>query len=236
MTGSAFRSNSSGRVFTSAYSSPPASPVEGDIWLPSDSFYMLRRSASAWVPWGPLFPFTLPPDDAGLSWSNQGGATSDDSDGSLFIAVTNGSSEVLRTLHKTAPATPWTLTVAFLFTSPPTATGYCGLVFRESSSGKTHAFRVHHDGSISSTKHDSAGAGVAHYVQTSILPPAGCYWFRIADNGTNRVCSFSSDGEEWATVHTVGRTDYLTADQAGIFVGGNNSARVAMRVLSWTGV
>lgn len=228
-----------GDTLSSAYASAPSSPVAGDLWLPTDSFYILRHNGSAWVPWGPLDPMVLPPSQSTFSWSNQGSATATDDKGTLLVSVTNGAGEVLRTLHKSTPATPWSLIVAFEPILYHAAACYCGLVFRESSSGNTHAFRFHHDGTLTSTKHDSGGAGVAHYVGATainlVIRPVN--WLKIEDNGTNRICSYSSDGgREWIVFHTVSRTDYLTANQAGVFVGGNNSNRAAMRVLSFAGI
>lgn len=188
----------------------------------------------------PIAPFTTPPDDATLTWGNQGSATATEGDRSLLMSVVNGSSEVLRTLHKATPGTPWALTVAFQFIAGAlTTSAYCGLVFRESAGGTTHAFRYQNDGAYGSVKHDAAGAGLAFYSgfpTTAVVVPYVCHWMRIEDNGTNRICSLSPDGVEFWTFHSIGRTDYLTANQAGICIGGNNSARVAMRVLSWSGI
>lgn len=185
----------------------------------------------------PFSAYTPPPLVSTLSWGLQGTATAVDDDDSFLLSVVNGGTEIARTLHKTVPATPWALTVRFAPILHPVATGYCGLAFRQSSNGITHLFRYEQNGALASTKHDAAGAGSAHYVTpVGWLVDGHRPWFRIEDNGTNRICSVSYDGEEFITFHTVTRTDYLTADQAGVFVGGNNSVRAAMRVLHWTGI
>ena len=54
---------------------------------------------------------------------------------------------------------------------------------------------------------------------------------RITDNGTNRITYISNDGYYWHTLSTIGRTDYITANQYGFFIGGNNSAYLAMHLL-----
>jgi len=60
---------------------------------------------------------------------------------------------------------------------------------------------------------------------------------RIADNNTNRICSVSADGQNWIEVHSVGRTDFLTADQVGFMIRPTNSATpnigTGVSVLSW---
>ncbi len=59
-------------------------------------------------------------------------------------------------------------------------------------------------------------------------------WLRIEDDNTNRKCSFSTDGQNWIVFHTVGRTDFLTADEVGFFVDSNTTSLApAMNLLSW---
>ena len=41
----------------------------------------------------------------------------------------------------------------------------------------------------------------------------GALWVKLQDDNTNRIVSFSSDGERWLAFHTIGRTDFLTADE-----------------------
>ena len=62
-------------VQTAAMASEPASGmVTGDLFLPSNGFYLERYSGSAWVPWGPIWPMTKPVD-GDYAWINQGSAT-----------------------------------------------------------------------------------------------------------------------------------------------------------------
>jgi hypothetical protein len=46
---------------------------------------------------------------------------------------------------------------------------------------------------------------------------------RAADNSTNRICSYSVDGQNWFVFHTVGRTDFLTADEVGFYIDVENA-------------
>jgi hypothetical protein len=59
-------------------------------------------------------------------------------------------------------------------------------------------------------------------------------WFRIQDDGTNRISSISTDGIHWVPFHTVGRTDFLTPDQVGIEAHTENtSLGFYCTLLSW---
>ena len=60
-------------------------------------------------------------------------------------------------------------------------------------------------------------------------------WFQIADDNTNRICSISQDGQNFDTFHSVGRTDFLTADQIGICLRSQTTTGTLARatLISW---
>jgi hypothetical protein len=59
-------------------------------------------------------------------------------------------------------------------------------------------------------------------------------FIRIADNGTNRLCSYSVDGQNWFQFHSVGRTDFLTATEVGFFANdASNTYECGITLLSW---
>jgi len=99
-------SGGSGNVtFTSAYASPPASPASGDVWFPSDGFYILRYSGSAWIPWGQNFPF-IEPINANYAWINQGSASVVTTNGGVYLSTIAENATTLRIRKKAAPSTP----------------------------------------------------------------------------------------------------------------------------------
>ncbi len=59
----------------------------------------------------------------------------------------------------------------------------------------------------------------ANYTAFSVLSLE--WWMRFRDNGTTRFCEISQDGENWITLFSVGRTDFLTPDQVGFFCNAN---------------
>jgi hypothetical protein len=64
---------------------------------------------------------------------------------------------------------------------------------------------------------------------------APVYWIRIADNGTNRIISWSVNGLHFTQVHSVSRTDFITADEVGFFISdsADNKHDPGLTLLSW---
>jgi hypothetical protein len=85
-------------------------------------------------------------------------------------------------------------------------------------------------------KWNSATSSAGAYVAVG-SPVATPMFLRITDDGTNRISSFSTDGVSFTQLHSVGRTNFLTADQVGIFVMTQNGATpnygVYNTLLSW---
>jgi hypothetical protein len=209
-------------IFSSAYASPPATPASGDLWLPTNGHSILRWSGSAWQPWGTLAKLN-PLAVADFAWINQGGATATDSAGGIYMVAPAGTDNI-HLLKKAAPATPYTITVCLI----PDGMVLCnynqvGVAFRESSSGKlvvlgiaegeAHAI-IHQTYSTPTTFNSTVKAAVAN--------PA-LQWLRIADNGTNRIYSYSPDGLNWAVFNTESRATYITANEVGIYISSNNA-------------
>lgn len=210
-------------ITTTTHATRQASAKAGRLHVPSDGVSIGRDTGSAWATWGPVFPLTSPPVSSGFTWINQSTTTvSDVLDALLITSLTGGASD-MHCLVKTAPATPWTVTIGFLFNALTMAgNGHAGLCFRQSSDGKLHRYGIINASGFSlvSSKQTNATTFSAHYIAATIvggfLP--GVIWLRISDNGTNRICSWSADKQNWLPFHTVTRTDFLTADQYGIYI------------------
>lgn len=213
-------------TYTSAFASPPGSPSAGDLWFPSDSFYALRYSGSAWVPWGLLQPMIDPALAAPTTWVNQGTSTLDATFGGIALTpqAVNLSNSV-RMRVKTAPSTPYTITAAFTVVTFDSGSGShatnWGLVWRQTSDGKliTVGLQTGNTGLLRVASFDWAsptdGAPATNFVYLTNYLSVG--WLRITDNGTNRISQISGDGQHWVTLLTEGRTTFLTADQVGFF-------------------
>lgn len=219
----------------SAYGSRAAASNDGNLFLPTDGLTIERDTGSVYEPWGPIFPLTAPPVVADFAWVNQGSAAASDSKGTLSMTAPTNSGDSLRVLKKSAPSTPYTIIAAIL----PTLIGanYCkaSLCWRESSSGKIIDFGVGFSTSfqLSATKWTNATTYSADYASATLLPLTVVF-LRIADDGANRECSYSADGQNWIQIHSVGRTDFMTADEVGILLNVNNTNyTAAMTLLSW---
>jgi len=222
-------------ITTAALASRQAAAKAGRLFLPSNSFYAQRDTGAAWTSWGPIWQLT-PPVAGDFAWVNQGTATSDSTYGGLSLFAPADANNNLKILKKSSPATPYTITACFLINAFKVDYSFCGLMFRQSSDGKiitfvfapndATPFRV--DKWSNETTYSNIYSAVPGQNISSLL------WLRIADNGTNRICSFSTDGYYWYQVHSVGRTDFLAADEIGIVVNSHNATYPARATLiSW---
>lgn len=225
---------------TAAYGSRAAAAVAGKLYLPSDGYYLERDTGAAYASWGPIFPLT-PPVDGDFAWVNQGTGSVTTTYGGVYLYSPTGRTGDQNCIRKkAAPTVPYTIT-AMVSGHMSVAANFSsfGLCFRQSSDGKLHTFSIAHEdatldhfttNSIKWTNETSFSAAYVGYPFT--LP--SYIWLRIADDNTNRVCSYSFNGRNFITVHSVGRTDFLTADEVGFFVNTQNTANeVGMQVYSW---
>lgn len=225
-----------------AYENRPSAGVAGRVFFPTDGLVVQRDTGSAWNAWGPIVPLTDPTIAGPTTWVNQGSsAVSPTNGGIILTGAATGSGANLVLQVKTAPATPYTIT-AYLM--PPCTMGKrfhgYGLCFRQTSTSEIAVLDVLSVGTtgtsflLRSSKYTSATAFSADYTSAIMSP---CPWFRIEDNGTNRICSISANGLNWVQFHSVGRTDFLTADQVGFFVSTENGVAPnldnVVTLLSW---
>lgn len=193
------------------------------------------QDASSGEYYGPVQRIYPPPAMSGWSWFNQGSASYTQTSNAVFLQCPGTGTANIAGLVKAAPSTPYTVTAAFL----PAGLGVnylqSSLCWRASGSGALVTVGVA-NGQLYVSKWDSPTTFSADYVSALALPARGPVYLRLADNGTNRTVAWSADGVSYETVHTVGRTDFLTANQVGFCVNSENSGstyRAAMRLLSW---
>lgn len=188
--------------------------------------------------------FTAPVDGE-FAWINQGGSTVVALDSTILLTAPATAGDSLRIRKQAANATPWVLTVNLLpVTGKQTTTGATyGIGFRQSSDGKLHVLllnQIESGGTIYSIKFTNETTFSATYTSTlysalnvnaHIMP---IRWLRIADDGANRICSYSFDGITWVAFHTVARTDFLTADETLFFANASDAGvATTVRLYSW---
>lgn len=218
-------------TFTSAYASPPGSPASGDLWFPSDSFYTFRYSGSAWIPWVNGVQATLP-IDGDFSWVNQGSASVDASKGGIYLLGPASGSVNVRARVKSAPATPYTITAGF--NTAAVFSQRIGIGFRASGGGEISTIEVLNGDSLAVSNWNSATSFNTAAITSVTAAIPQVVWFRIQDNGTNRIYSYSSDGQNFIVLYTVARTTFLTANQVLFFVNDTGNLYTPnLTLLSW---
>jgi len=237
-------SSASDIVLTDAYGSIPAAGIAGRLFLPTDSHYIFRDNGASWVPFLNGKQVTLPVD-GDYSWDNQGGASVSASSGAIALTVPAVAGDNLRVRYKTAPSVPYVITAAFLVDTRLIDFCQFGLCFRQNSTGELATM------SITSVSAAGDGFGYANYKYTNSTSFSTAYvsaarntrlfqvtpmWLRIEDDNTDRKSYISVDGLTFREVHSVGRTDFLTADQVGFFGNSENTtAGMTVNLLSWHG-
>jgi hypothetical protein len=151
--------------------------------------------------------------------------------------VVPSSTGVLRAEYLTATA-PFTLT-GYIDWSAVNA-NYLGafLTFRSSGGGYVYFGPGYDSGaggwSLDVAKWTNETTFSAHYTQLSLAQIGGTpNWYRIADDNTNRICSYSFNGIDFTPFHTVGRTDFLTANAVGWGVMNSGGSSAIGRLRSW---
>lgn len=179
-----------------------------------------------------------PPVDSAFSWVNQGGSTTATVGRTVVLSVPASATKNNRLRLVAAPATPYSFTAYFRGTADPSNFWNMGLVFYESSSGKHATFDLTMNTTllVGSNKFDSVTSFNSAYL--SVAQPIFPYWpltlLRIADDGTNRICSFSADfGQSWQVFDTETRTDFITADKVGFYANSQNSKPVTTTMYHW---
>lgn len=221
-------------IASDTYANLPAAAKAARTFWPTNSFYITRDNGSAQKHYGPVFPMT-PPVDGNFAWINQGTASVVTTNGGVWLAVPTSAGSNIRVRKYTAPSTPYTITAYIIPHLSVVAGCHAGLIFRQSSDGKLVCFSVlfntHTEFRV--RKYTNATTFSADYSGAVAIAQPYPFWLRIADNGTNRICSYSRDGINFRDFHTVGRTDFLTADEVGFFADAANTGDVGATVLSW---
>ena len=214
---------------------PVANQEIGDLFLVNNGFYACRWNGSAWLPFGPIFPLTDPQLQT-FSWTNQGSASVSTANGGIVLSAPGGSgSDNINIRQQAVPSTPYSITVCITPTLYPAPNNLMGLCWLDSGSGKLIIFCFQNISGVASggiqvgiSKWNSPTAYSSNYT-TFVQPyfPQNQLWLKIRDDGTNRTCSFSADGVNFTILHSVGNTDFLTANQLGFMLssygsGGSN--------------
>lgn len=242
---------SSGGTASDVFSARPAASTAGLLFFPTNALTIERDTGSAWASWGPTWPLVQPPA-SGWSWVNQDSAAVDETLDHFYLeytatSATAGDNVALRC--RTAPATPYTITAAFIPNNLRTTSGagvymYEGLAFRETATSKLESWFVVTNPfasgglwlSVSTwTSATALSAELARYYSAG----KQIWWLRINADGTNLKYYLSSDGVHFhlyisrakATFFTTApdQVCYAVGDAAGVVA----ADKTAMSLISW---
>jgi hypothetical protein len=190
---------------------------------------------------------TAPPTLTNWTWVNQGtGSATDCTVGNragIFMDSNNPAAPGAnyRILKRSAPATPYVITAAVFIGFGKWQFNGAGVGWRQSSDGKFVIFEGTNGGSntgdIRVYKWNSpTSASAAYRSRNTLISANSLMWFRIEDDGTDRKSYWSNDGANFVLFHSVGRTDFLTADE--VMIGVNTESTTAgenavLTVVSW---
>jgi len=198
------------------------------------------------VSYGPVFTVTPPGNISAWTWVNQGSATTDGTNNSLSIIAPANSSESMKLLVKSAPATPYAIYALIRDNalSGGSAGQRCGVAFRESSTGKLVVLQHFintgtPNNAVDVDKFTNPTTFSAAYV-ASAVGPIGQTWYKLKDDGTN--LTFSVCADNLASTHctdytTQGRTNFLASgpDQVGFFADPLNATYgMTCTLVDWT--
>jgi hypothetical protein len=172
---------------------------------------------------------------AAWTWVNQGSASLIDEGGRLTISALPEAGANVHALVKAAPSVPYKITAVIGWMAPPANYVTMGLCFRQSSDGKLAVNFLGYNSAwvIRQAKFTNPTTYSADYKSTANVL-SNPIVLRIADDGTNRISSFSYNGATFWDIQSVGRTDFLTADQVGWFTDSEQTtAPTGITLLSW---
>ena len=166
--------------------------------------------------------YEAPPVDepavADFAWNNQGGATAIDAVGGGIIITSTASSNNLRQLEKSTPATPFSVyaNVRALY-SVANISNSCGIGFRNSTNGRVVLCSVNFsttDPRIIIERWTSVTTFSAA-ILASVISGGGINWLRVDVTSTGFTFFGSSNGWDWVQLATETFAAFLTAAGGG---------------------
>ncbi len=207
---------------------PSALSITGDLTVDGD------LAVTGTVPGS---GFVTPPS-TGWTTTTLGSATFAADGASRLLTVPAVSGDNWRIEYRTPAATSnYTFTAYLDQAFLNTASCFSGICLR-SSGGAYIAFgpAAASGMKLGLMKWNSATSYSADYIRWDVANTLGSLpnWYRFRDDGTTRFAEVSFNGLDWITVHSVGRTDFLTMSQIGWGMNFNNtSVTNTLRLRSW---
>lgn len=207
-----------------------------------DSPYQIIADGSALTYHGPIYKLTKPVN-GDFSWVNQGGATVVTTNGGIYITapVDGASGPNFRIRTKTAPATPYTLTVLLQADLYPADFLMVAIGFRESGTGKLEVLEQVYSaagGGFVLAVENYAGPTTFHATRAffNISNIGLPIWMRLVADGTNISFQWSTSGFGFQTIAQVAKNNYFTTGPDQIFFAAattNATYQAKGHLISW---
>lgn len=177
--------------------------------------------------------------DADFTWVNQGGSsTTDLTNGNIQLDLAKTSGNNARSLVRTAPSTPYEITISLAPCLYADNVSHVGMVFRESSTSKIILFGINGDRELRIqkwTNNTTFSSSVLGWTTWAVpVNP----WMRLGDDGTDLTFSYSPNGYQFQDIYTEGRTSFMAGgpNQVGWYGQANDTTRLAGAILThWSG-
>lgn len=206
-----------------------SSPRDGLMAFSTTEEALFQRAGVNWIGVGAYAAdghvFTNPVDNS-ISWTDlnqaSGTFTEDTTYRRLHIVGDGNATRQVRGWYTASPTVPYSLRLYIGGWSQEVAAGsFLGVGFRQDSTTELVVLEIASNTASGSLvfalgKWNSPTSFNSNYIAGTdihLLPN----WIKLEDDNTNRIISVSWDGIAWTVLHTIGRTDFLTAD--GIFFG-----------------
>lgn len=221
----------------------PKAPNDATKYLDGTGAYSIPAGGGSSSPYWNGYNVLTPPPATGWTWDNQGGSTittqtSDQGSTYEMLHAAIASAVRTRVRYRTAPSTPYTITVFMQWNYFGTGSN-CGplIGFRDSGGKYVFLYAIVDTGAakLETAKWNSAiSASAAYVTTTSNIVVSGWSWFRITDDGTNLISYTSPDGKNWRQFDSRLRGDFLSTGPNAICFGAYvNDADVEVALLSW---
>lgn len=205
------------------------------IGLPDDEPFLIRDIDGDFTRYGKLYELT-PPVIADFAWTNQGSSTLTDTHAFAYLVAAAGSNPNLRLAHKAQPTKPYKIDVLFALASRTAGSQLGGVFWRDSAGGGLVVVQTNNNNTLVISKYSSPTVLSANYqsVALSNYVVNAHFFLRIEDDNTNRIVSISPDGFNWLVAHSVGNTDFITANQVGFLANpASGSIPTSLSLFHW---
>lgn len=211
--------NTTGTGTLSGITSPA---LAGNLYFPTDSISIARDTGTTWEYWGNIYKLKTP-ISTNFTWVNQGTATVSDANGAMVMTCPTSASENVRLLKKSLVATSnYTVICGFIPQLIGNSYKNVGLMLRDSVSGKLIGFSSALAGITrietyiyqwsNNTTFVSSPSSLSNFFPNDIV------WFKIQDNGTNRIYSVGTTKYNFTQIYSETRTNFITPNEVGMYV------------------